>query len=82
MCWELWNLDQSGRQLQKANDLGYLPLASIKSQSFFKPSLLTRLTLLRSANRLRDKIHIDLMQLSAVSKQLLAHNKQSFRLGG
>lgn len=78
MCRELWNLDQSGRQLQGANDLGHLPLVSIKSQSFFKPSLLTRLTPLRSANQLRDKIHIDLMQLSSVSKQLPASNSSHF----
>ncbi|WP_299490765.1 alpha/beta hydrolase [Acaryochloris sp. IP29b_bin.137] len=78
MCRELWNLDQSGRQLRVAESLGTLPLASIKSQSFFKPSLLTRLAPLRSANRLRDKIHIDLMQLSAVSKQFPASHSSHF----
>ena len=78
MSRELWNLDQSGQQLKEADNLGNLPLASIKSQSFFKPSLFTMLTPLKSANRLRDKIHIDLMQLSSISKQLSASNSSHF----
>lgn len=78
MSRELWNLDQSGRQLRVADNLGTLPLASIKSQSFFTPSLLTMLTPLRSANRLRDKIHLDLMQLSSISTQLPASHSSHF----
>jgi len=78
MSRELWNLDQSGQQLKEADNLGNLPLASIKSQSFFKPSLFTMLTPLKNANRLRDKIHINLMQLSSISKQLPASNSSHF----
>lgn len=40
MARELLSLDRSGHQLQVANNFGDLPIISIKSQTFFKPSIL------------------------------------------
>ncbi|MEB3291964.1 MAG: alpha/beta hydrolase [Synechococcales bacterium] len=64
MIRELVGLDQSGQQLQATDHFGDLPIISIKSQSFFLPAWWTRLIPLNQANRLRDRIHLQLLQLS------------------
>ena len=78
MAQEMWSLETSGRQLQAINSLGSLPIVSIKANSFFKPSLWTRLIPLGAANRLRDEMHQELLKLSTNCIQLPAQNSGHF----
>ena len=78
MARELINLDRSGRQLKIANDLGNLPIISIKSKSFFKPSIFTIFLPLKSINKLRDKIHYNLSLLSDNYLEIPANNSSHF----
>jgi pimeloyl-ACP methyl ester carboxylesterase len=75
---EIWNLDNSGRQLQVADDLGDLPIISIKSQTFLRPLFGLKFLSLPTADRVRDRIHIDLLKLSTNSQQLAAANSSHF----
>ncbi|MEX0269090.1 alpha/beta fold hydrolase [Leptolyngbyaceae cyanobacterium UHCC 1019] len=78
MAQEMWSLEASGRQLQTINSLGALPMVSIKANSFFKPSLWTRLIPLGAANRLRDDMHQELSKLSTNCIQLQAETSGHF----
>lgn len=78
MARELINLDRSGCQLKIANDLGNLPIISIKSQSFFKPSVFTRFVPLKTINKLRDKIHYNLSLLSNNYLEIPANSSSHF----
>lgn len=64
MCRELWNLDRSGRQVSIARDFGNLPIVSIKASSFFHPTWWTVFVPLKTVNKTRDLIHLDLAKLS------------------
>lgn len=75
---EIWSLDNSGRQLQVADDLGDLPIISIKSQTFLRPLFGLKLLSLTTADRVRDRIHIDLLKLSTNCQQLAAPNSSHF----
>jgi pimeloyl-ACP methyl ester carboxylesterase len=78
MAQELWNLEASGQQVQSVQSLGSLPIVSIKANSFFKPSLWTWVIPLKAANRLRDEMHQELLQLSTNCVQLEAANSGHF----
>jgi pimeloyl-ACP methyl ester carboxylesterase len=75
---EIWNLDNSGRQLQVADNLGDLPIISIKSQTFLRPFLGLKFLSLPTADRVRDRIHTDLLKLSTNCQQLAAANSSHF----
>ncbi len=75
---EMWSLDDSGKQLQVADNLGDLPIISIKSQTFLRPFLGIKFLSLPTADRVRDRIHIDLLKLSTNSQQLAAANSSHF----
>ncbi len=75
---EMWSLDESGRQLQLADDLADLPIISIKSQTFLRPLLGIKLLSLPAADRVRERIHLDLLKLSSNSHQLAASNSSHF----
>jgi pimeloyl-ACP methyl ester carboxylesterase len=70
MAQEIWNLDTSGREIQEVKSLGDLPVISLKSQSFFRASLLTRFLPLGAINDLRDRMHHQLSQLSSNVTQI------------
>ncbi len=78
MAREIAQLDHSGRELREANDLGALPIVSIKAQDFFKPTWLTKRLPLAQIERLRTQMHHDLMSLSTHSTQLLAERSSHF----
>ena len=78
MTREMIGLDTSARQLCVAKDFGDLPIVSIKSDSFFKPSLLTFFTPLKQINRLRDEMHEALSQLSSNFTQVEARKSGHF----
>jgi pimeloyl-ACP methyl ester carboxylesterase len=75
---EMWNLDTSGRQLKTADRLGDLPIISIKSQTFLRPLLGIKLLSLPAADRVRDRIHLALLQLSTNTQQILADRSSHF----
>jgi pimeloyl-ACP methyl ester carboxylesterase len=78
MIQELVGMDRSGQQLQIVTSLGDLPIVSIKSQSFFRPALWTRLIPLGQVNQLRDRIHDQLLQLSTQTTLLAAEKSGHF----
>jgi pimeloyl-ACP methyl ester carboxylesterase len=75
---EIWNLDNSGRQLQVADALGNLPIISIKSQTFLRPLLGLKFLSIPTADRVRDRIHTDILKLSTNTQQLAAPNSSHF----
>jgi pimeloyl-ACP methyl ester carboxylesterase len=75
---EMWNLDTSGRQLKAADNLGDLPIISIKSQTFLRPLFGIKLLSLHTADRVRDRIHLDLLKLSTDTGQILAVRSSHF----
>lgn len=78
MSRELLSLKTSSAQVQCANQFGDLPIVSIKSKTFFKPSLWTMLIPLKATNRLRDQMHSQLMKLSTNCVQLQASQSGHF----
>ena len=75
---EMWDLDTSGRQLQTAEYLQDLPIISIKSQTFLRPLLGIKFLSLPDADRVRDRIHLDLLKLSTNCQQILATRSSHF----
>ena len=75
---EIINLSKSAQQVSVAQDLGSLPIVSIKASSFFKPSLWTFLIPLKSANQLREKMHRALSHLSTNYQQIEAPQSGHF----
>lgn len=78
MSREMFNLDQSARQVSEAKNFGNLPIVSIKANSFFKPSLWTRFIPLKSANQLREEMHLELGKLSGDFLQIQADKSSHF----
>ena len=78
MGQEMWSLDTSGRQLKVANNLGDLPIISIKSQTFLRPLLGIKFLSLAAADRVRDRIHLDLLKLSTNCQQVLPNHSSHF----
>ena len=78
MSREMINLEQSARQVSAAKLLGEVAIASIKAHSFFKPSFWTIFIPLNSANQLRDKMHIELANLSTDFVQIEAERSGHF----
>ncbi|WP_172957433.1 alpha/beta fold hydrolase [Aphanothece sacrum] len=78
MGQEMINLDLSGQQMRKANDLGDLPLISIKAKTFFKSSPWNFYLPLKAADQLRDKMQIAILNISSNSQQIQAYNSSHF----
>ena len=78
MAREIWNLERSATQVQQANNLGDIPLISIKSKTFFKQSIFTFFLPLKTVNKLRNSIHIELLKLSSNSSQISANESSHF----
>jgi len=78
MAREIWGLGESGVDVRTAKDLGNLPIVSIKSKSFFKPKLWTRLVPLKQIDRHRDQMHEELLKLSTRSQQFPASGSSHF----
>ena len=78
MCREMWNLNLSAHQASKANNLGNIPIISIKAATFIRRTLWSFYMPLKTADRLRDKMHAELLQLSTNSIQLQATKSSHF----
>lgn len=75
---ELINLDRSSHQLKAANNFGDLPIISIKSRSFFKPSIPTLFLPLKSIDRLRVKMHYSLNLISSNYTEIIGTKSSHF----
>jgi pimeloyl-ACP methyl ester carboxylesterase len=75
---ELWNLDRSGREVRQAQDLGDLPIVSIKAATFFKRSPWTFYMPIQAADKLREAMHEELLGLSTNCTQLIAKHSSHF----
>ncbi|MDJ0581641.1 alpha/beta hydrolase [Crocosphaera sp.] len=78
MAREIWNLETSATQVKKANNLGNIPLISIKAKTFFNPSIFTFFLPLKAINKIRNIIHDELLKLSSNSSQILANKSSHF----
>ena len=78
MTRELWNLDESGRQMPALSPLNNLPIVNIKSASFFKPAIWTAIIPLKAVNQLRDRMHEQLAKLSTNTVQIKASKSGHF----
>ncbi|MGB5596066.1 MAG: alpha/beta hydrolase [Crocosphaera sp.] len=78
MAREIWNLETSATQVKEASNLGNIPLISIKSKTFFKQSIFTFFLPVKTVNKLRDSIHIELLKLSSNSSQISANKSSHF----
>lgn len=77
MARELFNLNRSSRQLKVAQNFT-VPIISIKSQTFFQPSVFTFLLPLKKIDRLRDKMHHNFSILSSNFTEIPATNSSHF----
>ena len=77
MARELINLNRSSRQLKVASNFT-VPIISIKSQTFFQPSIFTLLLPRKAIDRLRDRMHYCLGSLSANFESIAATNSSHF----
>ncbi len=78
MARELWNLEKSANQVKVANNFSDIPIINIKANSFFKRSLWNFYLPLNQVDRLRDKMHLNLLQLSNNTSQLSASESSHF----
>jgi len=78
MSREIWNLNKSAEQVSATNDFGSLPIVSIKANSFFQPALWTVGIPLKTANKLREQMHHQLLELSTDCIQLPANKSGHF----
>ena len=78
MSREMINLDKSARQVRIAKHFDTVPIVSIKASSFFKPSFWTIFIPLKGANQLRERMHVELGNLSTDCLQVEASQSGHF----
>ncbi len=78
MCREILTLDASSRQLLAAQLPVDLPIISIKSATFFKQSAWNFYMPIGEANRLRERMHEQLLKLSTNCTQMQADRSSHF----
>jgi pimeloyl-ACP methyl ester carboxylesterase len=78
MTREMMNLDKSARQVSIAKNFGTVPIVSIKASSFFKPSFWAIFIPLKDVNQLREKMHVELCNLSTDYLQVEANQSGHF----
>ncbi|MBD2292933.1 alpha/beta hydrolase [Anabaena sphaerica FACHB-251] len=72
MFREMWSLNTSSHQVEKANDFGNMPIINIKAATFLKPGLGRFYFSIQPADKLRDAIQSNLLLLSTDCEQFLA----------
>ena len=78
MAQEISNLEISAQQLTIANNFNNLPIVSIKSQTFLKPSLFNFFFPFAKLDQVREQIHRELSLLSNDVIQLSANGSSHF----
>jgi pimeloyl-ACP methyl ester carboxylesterase len=78
MWREMWNLDVSANQVLQANHFGTMPIINIKANTFFHRSILNFYMPVKVADKLRDRMHGELLKLSTDCTQLQAKKSSHF----
>jgi pimeloyl-ACP methyl ester carboxylesterase len=78
MFREMWSLNISGRQVEKANYFGNMPIVNIKATTFLKLGLGRFYFSISPADKLRDSIQSNLLLLSTDCEQLLTETSSHF----
>ncbi len=78
MTREIYHLDACGRQATQAAEFGAMPIVSIKSRTFFQPSLWTAVVPVKAIDRLRDQMQTELLKLSTDCTQVIAAKSGHF----
>ena len=78
MARELINLNLSSHQVKVAKNFADLPIVSIKSRTFFQPTIFTLLLPLKAIDQLRDRMHQHLSHLSNNLTTILANHSSHF----
>jgi pimeloyl-ACP methyl ester carboxylesterase len=78
MAREIWNIDKSSRQVRQANDLGNIPIVSIKASTFLHRNFLNFYMPLEQADRLCDRMHAELLKLSTNVTQIKSDRSSHF----
>ncbi len=78
MTRELWNLNKSSRQVIIANRFPNLPIISIKSRTFFKPTWFNFFLPRKTIDRFRNIMHANFSRLSSQYTQISANNSSHF----
>jgi pimeloyl-ACP methyl ester carboxylesterase len=78
MFREMWNLNNSGYQVQKAQNFGNIPIINIKAANFLKPFWGKFYFSIPEADQLREHIQSHLLLLSTDCEQLVAEKSSHF----
>ncbi|WP_353930561.1 alpha/beta hydrolase [Okeanomitos corallinicola TIOX110] len=78
MFLEMWSLNNSGRQLQKIDNFGNMPIINIKASTFLKIGFQKFYFSITPADKLRNQIQSNLLMLSNDCEQILAENSSHF----
>ena len=78
MWREMWNLNISANQVRQANNLGNIPIINIKAKTFFHRSFLNFYIPVKAADKLRNRMHTELLKLSPDCTQLQATKSGHF----
>jgi pimeloyl-ACP methyl ester carboxylesterase len=78
MFREMWSLNASGHQVQKAHDFGNIPIINIKAGTFLKPTFGIIKFSIPHADKLRNKMQDNLLTLSSNCQQLYAEKSSHF----
>ncbi|NJM87405.1 MAG: alpha/beta hydrolase [Hydrococcus sp. RU_2_2] len=78
MWREMWNLEASARQVSQIDNLSKIPIINIKAKTFFQQTIGTFYMPIAAGDRLRDKMHEELLKLSTNCKQIQASNSSHF----
>jgi len=78
MWREMKNLELSAKQVSQANDFGNLPIINIKASTFLKSGPSNFYMPLKETDRLRDRMHEELLKLSSNCTQIPADRSDHF----
>ncbi len=78
MWREMNNLELSAKQVSQANDFGNLPIINIKASTFLKSGPSNFYMPLKEVDRLRDRMHEELLKLSSNCTQISADRSDHF----
>jgi pimeloyl-ACP methyl ester carboxylesterase len=78
MWREMWNLNISANQVRESGKFGVLPIVSIKASTFFHRSGFNFYMPVKAADKLRGKMHDELLKLSINCTQIQAHKSSHF----
>ncbi|MDJ0727478.1 MAG: alpha/beta hydrolase, partial [Prochloraceae cyanobacterium] len=78
MWREMLNLELSAKQVSLTKNFGQLPIINIKANTFLKSTPWNFYMPLKAANRLRERMHDELLKLSSNCTQMQANKSDHF----